>query len=389
MSFLDRLRECRYVSPSGVEFTPLFDDVERSGGKKAPVHELPHRNVADVQDLGNQAEKYPLALYFTGPDYDLQADAFYAALHEKGRATLKHPRWGDITVLPLTWSQSEKFVDERWVSHFQVEFIEAPDPASLTITSTTAAAIVSAADSAETAIAASAPASLDAITAAETATKATGLIAWAMDALKFIASIGEGIASAMTSAQRTLERDVNTMLGDLPTLFDTIVAIYRYPAQVETDVKAKIQAYTDLMNQAMDGFGGLVIEVCALLGLTTAAAESTATGDLSSRADAMDAYNMLTDYANRVFETVDGYVDPTTLAAVRQIVSGARARLLMESYSLPSERTMVLTEDATPIQLAARFYADPEQYPRVIAENHLSDDLIFAVPAGTEVRWYE
>lgn len=220
--------------------------------------------------------------------------------------------------------------------------------------------------------------------------KASWLVTAAVAELKFIASIGEGISAAMTSAQRAFERDVNTLIGtDIPALFDTICTIYRYPAQVETDIKTKVQAYSDLLDQAIDAFGGLVVEVCALLGITTAAAESTSTGGITSRADAMDAYNLLTDMAERAFETVDGYVDPSTLAAVRQIVSDARARLLVESYSLPTERTMVLPETLTPIQLAAQFYADPEQYPRVIAENALTDDLIFAVPAGYEVRWYE
>jgi prophage DNA circulation protein len=390
VSFLDRLRECRYVSPSGVEFTPLFDDVERSGGKKLAVHELPFRDIADVQEFGEQAETFSMDLYFTGADYDLTADAFYAALREKGRGTLKHPRWGDRTVLPSKRGQVEKFVDEVWIARIHVDFIEAPDPASLTITSTTAAAISSAADVAQEIIAASAPASLGAIESAATSVKASWLVTTAMAALKFIASIGEGISAAMTSAQRAFERDVNTMIGnDLPALFDTICTIYRYPAQVEADIKSKVQAYSDLLQQSIDAFGGLVVEVCALLGITTAAAESTSTGGITSRADAMDAYNLLTDLAERAFETVDGYVDPSTLAAVRQIVSDARARLLVESYSLPTERTMVLTETLTPVQLAAQFYDDPEQYPRVIAENALADDLIFAVPAGFEVRWYE
>jgi prophage DNA circulation protein len=390
VSFLDRLRECRYVSPSGAEFTPLFDDLERSGGKKLAVHELPFRDIADVQEFGEQAETFSMDLYFTGADYDLTADAFYAALREKGRGTLKHPRWGDRTVLPSKRGHVEKFVDEVWIAHIHVDFIEAPDPASLTITSTTAAAISSAADVAQETIAASAPVSLGAIEAAATAVKASWLVTTAMAALKFIASIGDGISAAMTSAERAFERDVNTMIGtDLPALFDTICTIYRYPAQVETDIKTKVQAYSDLLQQSIDAFGGLVIEVCALLGITTAAAESTSTGGITSRADAMEAYNLLTDMAERAFETVDGYVDPSTLAAVRQIVSDARARLLVESYSLPTERTMVLTETLTPVQLAAQFYSDPEQYPRVIAENALADDLIFAVPAGFEVRWYE
>ncbi len=100
MSHFDRLSELLYTSPSGKEFRPLWDDLERSGGKKAAVHELVGLNVASVQDLGNSAKKYPLSLYFTGENYDLTADGFYKALEEKGRSVLSHPRWGNLTSSP-------------------------------------------------------------------------------------------------------------------------------------------------------------------------------------------------------------------------------------------------------------------------------------------------
>ena len=132
-----------------------------------------------------------------------------------------------------------------------------------------------------------------------------------------------------------------------------------------------------------------MVEVASLLGLTTAAAESTTVGTFRSRGDAMDAYNSLTDLSAAVFGAVESYVDPATLAAVQQLSSDARARLLVESYSLPTERSMVLTGDTDPITLATKLYGDPERHKDLIEQNHLADSAIFVIPRGTTVRWYE
>jgi prophage DNA circulation protein len=398
VSFAERLRECRYVSPSGVEFSPLFDDVERSGGKKAPVHELPHRNVADVQDLGNTAEKYPLALYFTGPDYDKQADAFYDALHEKGRAKLKHPRWGDRDVLPLTWSQSEKLIERVWYAAFQIDFVEAPDPASLTISSTTAAAIQSAAEIAAAKASDASAAQISALVPMQAlAAKgaAVDAAASAFDQLRSLTSGFDDVRSAMGAAHREIERNIDTLAAVPLDLTSAIIRLVRMPANLETSITEKLKGYASLLAQncatlADLGLGAITARIPLILGGAAALAEATASGTLTSRSDAVDAYNALTDSAADTLAAVEAYVDdPDALAVVRQLCSDARARLLVESYSLPTERSMVLQGDSDPVTLAFQLYGDPERMDDIIEQNHLADEAILVIPRGTEIRWYE
>ncbi len=127
MSYLDRLRTAKYIAPSGSIFIFKFNDLKRSGGKKAPIQEFPQQNEADVKDLGNLADRYPVELFFTGADYDQIADSFKEALAEKGPATLLHPRWGDLSVLPLTYIQSEGFVDGMRQARFSIDFVRVAD----------------------------------------------------------------------------------------------------------------------------------------------------------------------------------------------------------------------------------------------------------------------
>ena len=391
MSFLDRLRPCRYLSPSGTEHEPFFDDLERSFERKAPVHEMPHRDTADVQDLGNAAQKYPISLYFVGPEYDREADLFYQALREHGRGKLKHPRWGDIDVLSLSVSQTEKFVEGTHAAQFQIEFIEAPDPTALAVATITAAFVRAGAAAAAGSISTGAGLpSADIVEGVKIKVKSVTLVSVAADILKVLTTVAYAVSSAMSAAQKTIERDIDTLAGDLPKLYNAIVSIYRMPAAIETGIKDKVKAFEDAIQAGVDSLEGFAVEVASLLGLTTAAAESTAYGTLSSRGDAMDAYNALTDASALALAAVEPYVtDIDSFSAVRQLCSDARARLLVESYSLPTERCMTLQGDSDQITLAFQLYKDPERYTDIIAQNHLADSQIFVVPMGTEIRWYE
>jgi len=127
MSYADRLRILKYTSPNGTIFTLQFDDLSRNGTRKISVSEAPDKDLPSIQDLGLAAEKYPVDVYISGADYDKQADRFFNALREKGPAQLSHPRWGDMQVIPLSFSQVEKFVDGARRAVFSIDFVRASE----------------------------------------------------------------------------------------------------------------------------------------------------------------------------------------------------------------------------------------------------------------------
>lgn len=122
-----RLKKLRYRSPKGKSFTIEFDDVSRQGGRKASITEFPGQDLPDIRDLGEKVVTIPVNCYFTGADYDTQADRFWKALSEPGFGLLRHPRWGDITVLATDRTQIENFTDSGGVAKFQVTFQRVED----------------------------------------------------------------------------------------------------------------------------------------------------------------------------------------------------------------------------------------------------------------------
>jgi prophage DNA circulation protein len=401
LSFLDRLRPLRYVSPSGVEHLPLYDDLDRNGGKKAPIHEFPHRDIADVQDLGNKAETYSMTLYFTGADYDMAADAFYQALREKGRAKLMHPRWGDIDVLPLSRSQSEKFVEGIRYAEFSVEFVEAPDPRSLAVTTTTASAIqasatLTASTTVESVSEQMAPA--DAIETEKIKEKVLERAVASRDALNSMTAELDDLRAQVVAAGKAIERNIDDLVDDPLALADAMVALVRSPALAAMSITGKVKGYASLITSGIASLSDLIQCAAAaaaadLFGLIIAQAEATTEGTLSSRAEAVEAYDILTGSVEDVLEAIEGldeYVqDPEVIAQIRQISTDARARLLTESYSLPTERRMVLQGNSNPISLAYQIYGDPERMDDVIEQNHLIGEQLLVIPRDTEIRWYE
>lgn len=51
MSYLDRLRACRYRTPSGTEYELQFTELARSGSKKAAVHEFPQADTPERKSV--------------------------------------------------------------------------------------------------------------------------------------------------------------------------------------------------------------------------------------------------------------------------------------------------------------------------------------------------
>jgi prophage DNA circulation protein len=100
-TWIDRLREAAYKSPSGKRIKFLYEDVSREVTIRGTAFEFPGVNESYVQQMGNGPRRYPLRCCFSGPQSDLEATAFEAALLEHGTGLLEHPRYGNISVVPF------------------------------------------------------------------------------------------------------------------------------------------------------------------------------------------------------------------------------------------------------------------------------------------------
>ncbi len=69
-----RLRDSvQLTSPDGNIFNPLWRKDSYSGNKKLGIFEYPKVDGTIIQDLGINGTRYPLTLYFEGPDHDIEA----------------------------------------------------------------------------------------------------------------------------------------------------------------------------------------------------------------------------------------------------------------------------------------------------------------------------
>lgn len=106
---------------------PFFVETsERSGGRRAVVHEFPLRDEPYVEDLGRRARPFRVDGYVVGDDYLTQRDALLAALEDvAGPGELVHPYHGVLRAACINVAVRESRA-EGGMATFAIEFVQAP-----------------------------------------------------------------------------------------------------------------------------------------------------------------------------------------------------------------------------------------------------------------------
>lgn len=402
MSFLDRLRPARYRSPSGIEFTFEFRQLQRAGSKKAAVHELPQQNAADVQDLGQASTHFAIEATFSGREYDATADAFWAALAETGPATLLHPRWGDLPVLALTVSQTEQFVEGLGRAVFEIEFLRVVVAQFPTTAVQTESEISSALDDSEAAAVAAFGEDFEAVDAAALANARADLEGGAASAtaeLSGIAATTAELSEDFDRARRDFDASILNLGTDPLTTATDFLTMMRAPARALTAIPAKLRGYQAVLGTlgakaSPQGFADSMTRVLQYLGILEGTADSALVGDLLSRGQAVEASELIQTMATEGIaglegSEVGGYVVPEdVLARLREALARAAALMLARSFELRTERRMVLDADRTPLDLCYELYGEIDSLDAFIEQNALTDDEILLIPRGREVAYY-
>jgi hypothetical protein len=409
MSYLDRLRVCTYTSPSGVRFQPSFDNVSRSGDKKAPVTELPQTDVPNVQDLGQGAIRFSMRLYFTGADYDTTSDNFFNALGEKGLAQLSHPRWGDLSVIPLSRAQAEDFVEGIRTAIFTVEFIKADDSINYPISARgERASIGNTAQTMELTVSANFARDFTVVDSRDRATLYDSIrtgISQVEDDLSPIASITAEVGQAFDQIQRDILGSIDFLLGEPATLAGDIIRLIRTPATIVTSIRDKVRGYLtvyqNLSRLLVEGiqweseaeFVALILTAvgigaseCVIVGETDIGRAKTIqnTVDLATIRDGIEA-----DISAMEAVAPGFYHDEETAHDLRRALTQAIALQVESGFSLSIERVEILTRDITPLDYVYSVYGSIERLDEWVQQNELIGDEHFIIRAGREVRYYE
>lgn len=118
MSWLERLPKGSW---KGFEF--LTDDHESPDGRRLVVHQFPHREDSQVEDMGaEKGQPYRVNAYFIGSDYDLEVQGFLAKLRQPGADWLIHPYLGDVWVRYWRSTRGER-VGEGGYCRLAIDFL--------------------------------------------------------------------------------------------------------------------------------------------------------------------------------------------------------------------------------------------------------------------------
>jgi prophage DNA circulation protein len=391
MSYLDEIRQAIYTSPKGQEFSLKFSEsLSRTGGKKAPITEIPQASVPVIQDLGQLAVRYPFRCFIDGQEYTRTADALWDALNQPGESRLQHPRWGDLVVTPISISQTESFTESMGRAEFTIEFI-AGDQSQVFPTS-----LLSPEDSItanQVQLFEGFQSDLEDVTTPveNVAEVKQGFLANVREINRQFRDTISGIdevSASLNSQVSAIERNIDELVQTPALLISAVVTLIDTPSRIVTRIQSKIDGYkaiyTTLANSALNA-GEFYANLLgfSLLGAVNSACLASSIGTIDTRNSASLSIDAL---ASLDFYGVDSSVDSLQLTAdsVAQGIKGLYAQTLV----LSAETVKTLPSYVSPLEFVYLEDGNIDRIEEFILYNALQGDELFLMPPGKVVRWY-
>lgn len=398
MSYLDRLKECVYTSPSGKSFNLKFDSVSEGGGHKAVITELPMKNGAVIQDLGATARTFPLTVYIDGQDYDTLADSFKAALNERGVAQLQHPTYGNLNVICTSYEDSRSFVEDMGRAVFTLQLTEDIGVQGLQTFMQTVQAAASAAADVQKAVIQAASA-LPAQTVAQKTLAKSSFSRWIdtiEEKLCMIVSASSELKSKISNGTGNLRRNLSEYIDNPGALVSKLSDVFDIPVTLGGSVKDNILKYYSLATALKDSVKsyGLLSDALQAYSLELSfcsAVKSLENGDIETRTDAVYIRGRLFSYLADIktsLSELDYEEDAETAILIQNTYNSASAFLMSTVLDLPMEQVYTTDQDENAVTLAFKLYGSSEYMDKIADDNNLGGDLIFNVPAGTKIKYY-
>jgi hypothetical protein len=409
MPWNDRVREAAYTSPSGVRLVFDYENVGKSVDKKTAAFDPPDANGTFVQDLGHTGRKYPLRLFFWGDDYDQEADAFEAALLERGTGKLDHPIYGVVNVVPFgSIKRRDDLKTAANQAVIELTFWETVDGAYPTTGKDPASEVLSAVSEYDVAAAEEFETTIDIDSATEQATfksQYTVLLDTASSGLQSIADTQDDVQRQFDAVNDSINNGIDILVARPLALASQTLIMLEAPARALTDIEARLSAYATLANSIITGDdavqqpgGGNAFHTSDLFASTYVAASivSVINNRFDTKTGALQAADLiLQQFADVAAWRDDNYQslgEVDTGGAYQQLQEAVAltAGFLVEiSFSLKQERSIILTRPRTIIDLVAELYGSiDDQLDFFIDSNNLTGSEILEVPRGREIVYY-
>lgn len=431
------LNDIKYTSPSGKEFSFVFDNVFKETDLKTATFTFPEKDGAYIQSLGRGGRRFPLTCIFTGELCMQKADEFEAALEERGIGSLRHPVYGTRAVVPTgTIKREDGLVTEVNTSTVTVTFSETNTNKEILQSVTESSSEISAAaevfvDNAIDEFVASI--SLDSapeVLQVENLCKDTAKIICDqiddyadMVATKKNFNLND-ITNGAYKAMRKIVNSATAPINDIRGYAATLLKLMRLPATIVSMPGEIITAYANMVRDIVkkfknDPFGDNKVRnqyammklslhgaICAICEGTTFACGQSSSSDgglgdgtqdgFTSREDAITAAEKVQEVYETVKEKLDSEVGKDVMietsesySALLEVYQKSIALILNTAFSLRKRRVIVLGKDRQVIELLAELYGDVDSHiDEFIIDNNLMMDELKILPMGKEVAYY-
>lgn len=414
MAWTDRLRAAAYTSPSGVRTEFDYENVEQSVAKKTSNFEFPDADGTYIQDLGHAGRRYPLRIFISGTDYDLQANSFLEALLERGTGKLEHPNYGTVNVVPF--GEIKRRDDLKTAANqaiFDVVFWDTiglvyPTAQTDPISNITGSIV-------------------------EYRTIVGGYLKSALTLTRFIqrfsfqkvfsnifklgrssftplVSLSEAILRAFNASGDSIEFSLPVLVEQADVLAEQTVNFLRIPSRLEAATPVEYQEVYEVLITAITSATNAVADISegqnAVNEFYTrdfftgaylvSAAEAlisvryeTKTQAVLAAEELLNLLDAVVDWRDSNFNSLEIIDSGETYQKVLEVVSLAAGYLVDQSFDLKQERSVVLDRNRTIVDLVAELYGDIDQsLDFFINSNKLTGSEILEIPRGRQVVYY-
>ena len=413
MSWEDRIQEAAYTSAQSETRTVFaYEDVSRLFDKKTSAFDVVGASGTQVQDNGVTGERYPLRIFFSGDNHDLQADAFLLSLKEVGIGTLEHPRYGTQRVVPFgAITQNDSLKTAANQSVIEVEFYAAiediysalnSDPASLTVVALSDYNASSAAQFEN---------QVDLDTAIERVSlrnKITSLTTTIRNAIAPVADTLDLTQREYSAIEQSITLGLDALIGDPLTLAFQTSLLIQAPARSLSLIQDKLDAYQNLFNGIVGGdiagqandsrnANSFFTDDLVATGAITGQCVAALNGEFSTREQTQSAALQLLDnlvaLSNWQAENYDSLEITDTgegYQALQALIINTVAYLLQQAFTLRQTRRIILHRDRTMLDFCAQYYGaiDDDTLNFFIATNDLGGDRYLELAKGDEIVYY-
>ncbi len=426
----DRLREAAYTGPSGIRLTFQYEDVKRATTKRTTAFEFSGIDGAYIQDNGFGARRYPMRIFFSGSDHDIEATRFELLLLETGVGKLEHPLYGLVTVVPfgditrvdnLKTGANQTIIEVTFWTTLGVLF-----PSSVGSPVNELQAVLDAYNAASANQFGDVMDIENSVARAAAGASIRDLLLSTSAALTSVSEATLSITREFRELESTINLGIDVLIGQPLQIAGLISNLITLPGRALAGIRDRLEAYgllasdvygSDAANPAQTLIGQTFLPLRTtviandfhtsdLFAAGTVAGSVTATinHEFTTRPEALesaeivlnqfDAFVDFRDTGFRALETIPG-LGPFQLDAgesyqqLQKAVALMAGYLIETSFSLKPERRIVLDRPRTIVDLSAELYGEVDsRLDFMISSNDLTGSEILELPRGKLILYY-